>query len=1121
MNTINKNNKDSKVHFIGREQELSFFRQQLVRTSSPYRIFYITGQNGIGKTTLLGLYKQIAKKLGFLVVECNEQERGVLAVLEHFARQLANQGSPLKQFDAYYQLYRRKIDEIGSDTKAPQGLGMLLKRTLWRSMYMSGGLKSDSSKGLEYLPQSLRETKTREWSSYLTTALKNKEEQDLLQEPVKVLTPIFFKDLNAVADMRGALLCFENFEETRDDLQQWLLGLEGYKLSKDIRIAIASRNPPGLAWEPLQDITKSMALDLFTTEEAEKFLTVYGIDHIERRSEILKLSSRLPVLMSWMVASKDKRPDLSLPARNIVERFLRWISDPKLRLIVLSAAVPRTFDRSIIRLLLGDDDQSFQDSSVLEWLKTLPFVEDSSDGWSYHLVIRRLLLHYQRRQIPEIYRQRHKKLAEFYDKKRRALGLSKQDRWGHSLWRKETLTYLYHFLAADPQKHWVEVMKVFAEAVYEHSGFSLEITELLSLDDTRDELIDEHNTLLKLFRQKLQNIEEGSLHEVLGMVSGLENTIDVLLPPSRAETIDESKEYLIPESKREEALREFEQVVDRDTKNALAIASRGEIFRLMGQYEAALADFAQAIELDPHNVWTIASEGETYRLMELYGAALADFSLAIDLDLTYIWAIAHRGKTYQLMGQYEEALADFNNAIELDRKYAWAIAQRGETYRLMGKYEEALSDFYEAIEAGEENSWTFSRRGDVYRLMRQYQTALLDFNQAINLNPKDFWAIGHRGVLYLQMGKLEEALTDFNHAIDLNPEDTWAMAFRGLTYRQMNRYEEALVDFTRSLELDGTNAWAMARRGETYRRLGRYETALNDFDRAIELDEKDGWTFVRRGFVRGQMARYEEALGDFTRAIELDEKNTLAIASRGETYYQLKQYEKALSDFSRVVESDKKDPWALIRRGQTYRQLNQFEEAIADFDRAVKLNPEDIRAISSRGQAYFRMKRYEMALADFNHILELNPGDATSLTRRGEIYLQIKQYKAALADFDRAIELNPKDARNFARRGEIRRQLREYETALADFNRSIELDPKDAWNFAHRGETYRQTGQYEMALVDFNQAIALNPKHAWAIDHRGRTHQQMGRRAEALADARQLINLRKDSLVLGQDETDN
>ena len=46
--------------FVGREQELAIFRHHIASSPPRYLVFYITGQRGVGKTTLLKRYRDVA-----------------------------------------------------------------------------------------------------------------------------------------------------------------------------------------------------------------------------------------------------------------------------------------------------------------------------------------------------------------------------------------------------------------------------------------------------------------------------------------------------------------------------------------------------------------------------------------------------------------------------------------------------------------------------------------------------------------------------------------------------------------------------------------------------------------------------------------------------------------------------------------------------------------------------------------------------------------------------------------------------------------------------------------------------------------------------------------------------
>ena len=673
--------------FVGREHEIASFRQFIDLTPPTYVIFYITGQGGVGKTALLNRYQAIARnEYGFFVAGCDEQQRDIPTVLGHFTQQLSAQNAPLKHFNERYKTYRQKMNEIENDPAAPQGLAALLGRTAVHVAFGVGDLMPGVRKGLELLPQDSLATQASEWTSYLAKKLTNKDDVALIRDPVPVLTPLFFTDLNVIAQKQKVLLCFENFEATRQELQQWLIHLGDYKASQNIRFVIAGRNEPGVQWSALSPITRTIRLDVLTEPEAEKFLNVYGVTNPMRRAEILESSGRLPVIMSWLAAVEGTEPDISVPTHNIVERFLRWVDDPQLRQVALVGALPVTFNADTLKLLLDHQGQPINEQRAFDWLLTMPFVKQRADGWYYHEVVRRMMMYYQRQRSPQSYRQKHAALANFYNQSRQELGLSEQESWTNRQWRKDTLAYCYHHLLANPTRHWAEVISIFALAVRKRRTFSIELIEMLSLDDVQNELSDEQARVVHLCRGHLQIIGEGNLQDGFAMFDTLCHMKDLS---------DEARGHML--------------------------AYRGECHRLNGKLEEALNDFNEALRYLPEDVRTLARRGTAFILLQRFEQALTDLNRAVALDAKDAWANAVRGEAYRRLGRYEEALADLNRAIELDEKHSWALAMRGETYRQMGRYQEALTDFDRAIALDEKYSWAIARREETEQQMKHTQ----------------------------------------------------------------------------------------------------------------------------------------------------------------------------------------------------------------------------------------------------------------------------------------------------------------------------------------------------------------------------------------------------------------
>lgn len=730
--------------FVGRGQEIDAFRRQLGLNEPDSLIFYITGQGGVGKSTLLNRYKDVARESNFLLAGSDEQERDVPAVLGRFAQQLADQDMPLKRFHERYKTYKQKMNEIESDPEAPQGLASLLGRTLVRATFVVGDMVPGVRKGLDIVPQDVLETQASQWASYLAKKLTNKDDVALIRDPVPILTPLFFDELNEIAEKRGILLCFENFEVTRRDLQDWLMRLREYKPLLNIRLAIAARDMPGPDWDALRIVTMVVCLDVFTPQEAEAFLDVYEIKSVKRRTEILECSGRLPVIMSWLAVPEGNELDTSLPTQNIVERFLRWINEPALREIALSGAMPRIFNADILTFLLEKREQATGENSAFDWLLTMPFVQPCSGGWRYHGIVRTMMLYYQRQKSPQTYRKLHSVLANFYDERLRELGCVDEECWLNEEWRKSTLAHSYHFLVSDSVQHWINVMDLFTLAVRKHRSFAIELAELFCTNDVQNELSPEQCDFARLLYQQLQAIRDKNV------VAGFE-MFDRLCRLSGLS--DAAKGY--------------------------ALTYRGECYRLNGKWEDALGDFDKAQSFIPNDVRAITRRGVTYILMSRYEDALGDLSRAITLDKKDVWAIAIRGETYRRMRHYQDALIDLDKAITLDEKTAWPIAIRGETYRLMGRYQEALADLERALALDEKETWVLAIRGDVYRRMGRYEDALTDLQRAIALDEKNIWSLLKRGEAYYSLGRYEDALADLNRARTLDDKLAQSLATRG------------------------------------------------------------------------------------------------------------------------------------------------------------------------------------------------------------------------------------------------------------------------------------------------------------------------------------------------------
>ncbi|MEQ9624300.1 tetratricopeptide repeat protein [Coleofasciculus chthonoplastes] len=662
--------------FVGREEQMSLFRRNLELPIEDYRrhfLFNVWGQGGVGKSSLLRQFRQIAEEAKAITAYTDESERSIPGVMTRLAQQLEQQGYKLAQFSDRYQVYRQKQQELEADPEAPQGFSAFVGRTVAKTGVGLARQVPGASVALELIDVDTLATQAGEWTSYVAKKFTDKDEVRLVQEPVEVLTPLFLKDICKVARKIDLALFFDTYERTEEFIDGWLCDiLEGRygEVPLNILIVIAGRQELDKnRWAAYEGLIVRLPLEPFTEQEAQSYLVRKGITNRQVIELILQLSERLPLLVATLAAENPHEPSqVDDPSGTAVERFLKWVDEPKRRQVALDAAIPRYLNRDVLAKLWEEEEAD----ALFNWLKEMPFIEEHIEGWAYHALVRTQMLRHKRLVSPKSWGDLHGKLADYYDTLRHNLQLDEEQGWRDEFWQCYKLNVLYHRLCQSWQK-----------------SLPLALNEFL--DCLKHQLM-----LAQGWAETM--VQAGKDADVADVQSWGEQLVKGL------KAYDE-KRYEIAASMLSELLN-YESLEAK--QRLVTLIWRGGTYLLMERYEDALDDYNQAIELDPHSIWAIAYRGLTYRSLKRYQEALQDFDQAIALDPNYVWAIARRGRTYCEMERYEEALRDYDRAIALNPNSAWLFIRRGQVYQFLKRYEEAIQDFNRAKERDADLFWAMN-----------------------------------------------------------------------------------------------------------------------------------------------------------------------------------------------------------------------------------------------------------------------------------------------------------------------------------------------------------------------------------------------------------------------------
>jgi tetratricopeptide (TPR) repeat protein len=959
---------DEFENFVGRADKINIFRENFNGERPRWMVLSITGEGGVGKTTLLNQFSRMARmnEIEANVIKCDDHQQTPVEVMAFIAEELAKLKITNREFDGRLSKYRQLREQAEKDPNVFRGLfdvgAHVITDVAVDAASRVPGLGSVGNASVKKAAgDAVADT-----GQYLFSRWSNKEEVQLLREPEKYMTPLFINLLNNGATEKRLVILFDVFERTGKSLSTWLLELFTFlfgKISTRVSFVLSGRDALDQHWTELGKRLVRLILEPFELKETREYLINRNIIDEKLIEQIHKDTGGLPVLIELLAATNPK-PGQPLPdiSKNAVDRFLYW-TPKEMRKMAMLSAIPRQFNKEIFTALLGDEAES-----QFDWLIEQSYIRcESERGWFYHEKVRELMLRYQSHEAHSRLSRHHMLLADFFSRLQAGLNLEGKEAYGNKEWRQLELERVYHLLSAHPEKHYVDLLNAFLTSfLYRWPRRAIvRIAEQVLQESEYTDLKEEIDALGNLVTAHEENNYQQAIC-ILGQLETHKNISSL----AQAAIFYQRGDYYRQSKNYDEALININRSIALNDSISTVIATRGSIYQVQKRYDEALKDLNCAVDLDEKDVWIITSRGCLLSTVGNYDEALKDFKRALELDDKYLWALSQRSQTFRFMGKYDEALMDLNHAISIDDKYAAAYAYRGVTYARMGKNEEAIKDLSKAIDLDGKFSWALANRGMVYKNIGNNDAALTDLNRAVELDEKDVYVITFRGYFLTGLKKYPEALEDFNRALTLDSKYSWALAQRSQVYRFMEKYDDAFKDINLALELDGRNAAAYTHRGATYHQIGDYENAIKDFNKALELDDKFLWSITSRARTYRQMKKYDHALLDINRALELGDTSFGLRFNRALIFTKLGKLDDALSEMAIYMQCGHPDIEDFTLRALIYKLRGEEDDYLKDLETALSMPCEKHKDNYDRAIALIFAARITEAIAELGIAFE-------------------------------------------------------------------------------------------------------------------------------------------------------
>ena len=438
--------------------------------------------------------------------------------------------------------------------------------------------------------------------------------------------------------------------------------------------------------------------------------------------------------------------------------------------------------------------------------------------------------------------------------------------------------------------------------------------------------------------------------------------------------------------------------------------SRGNIYMKMKDYDRALKDFEQAIKLDPKNASAYDSRADLYMIQKKYDKAVADYDRAIKFE---DWS--------SLRSYYIDDKQNAIKAKEADKKIKTqlkAVAPndkeklraRAKAYKDLEDYELAIKDYTRLTEL-DANDWkAYSGRGVCYSLFKDYARALEDFNKAIQINPTSIQDYVERAHCHEKLNNYEFAIADYDKITELDPNDLTAYNSRSAAYLKMGNYDKAIEEADKAYELETdkdlkhsrlrAKTVAIIARADFYLKQGDYDKAIADYDTAFKITVDDDSLFknkylaFRRSalYAKTKDIRYLDTPIRYASFSSPEEKKnfTDTMLQHGNSYREAEEYALAVEDYSQVINVNPNHQDAYYWRAWCYDELGDNEKVLADLNRLIEINPNLSEAYNNRGFTYEKLEQYDKALVDYDKAIALDPNNETAKNNRQRILDKIK-----------------------------------------------------------------------------------------------------------------------------------
>jgi Flp pilus assembly protein TadD len=208
-------------------------------------------------------------------------------------------------------------------------------------------------------------------------------------------------------------------------------------------------------------------------------------------------------------------------------------------------------------------------------------------------------------------------------------------------------------------------------------------------------------------------------------------------------------------------------VISKYPNVEVAYKNRGNFYGKLNRMDEALRDYQALIQLHTKDAKVYSNLGNIYALRGETEKALESYGQSIRMDSLSYEAYMNRGITYARIRNFNAALSDMNKALKLSPSNTEIQTNRAYLLLDMGHYTEALEAYTLLQREFPGNDDLYMRRGIAYFNLKDFPAAIQDLTHCLNLNPRNGFAWYQLSLAHRNFRQFRDALLEARKAKEL------------------------------------------------------------------------------------------------------------------------------------------------------------------------------------------------------------------------------------------------------------------------------------------------------------------------------------------------------------------